>query len=274
MKLTMRVAILTLLVSAAICGYFFAREYKTAQEEVSEYSNLQNAHTIINSPISDSGNDDIADKEPCETDGLPYTEVDFEALLLINPDTVGWIAIPDTNISYPVVQTTNNTKYLSISFEGSQSKAGTLFVNKDNNMQALDSNTIIYGHNMGAGRSDMFNSLLMYKSNGFYSSHRCIQFDTINQNHGWWKVFAVIELDTQSSNYIYQQREFQTDAEFMRWTLTAKALSMHESDVEISPTDRILTLSTCDRSGYGQHGRLLILAVRLRDIMSTSEEVN
>ena len=203
MKTVIRIIIALLFIAAAVCGYFFFREYNEAQQEVSEYSDIQNEYTtIIYPPAYDPGNDPPShETEQSPELKLPYVDVDFDALLLINPDTVGWIAIPDTNINYPVVQTTNNYKYLNVSFEGNQTKAGTLFVDKDNDIINLDINTIIYGHNFGAGRSDMFCSLLSYKDNEFYETHRYIQFDTVYELHGFWKVFAVIELNVHNSHW-------------------------------------------------------------------------
>jgi len=184
-------------------------------------------------------------------------------LLQFNPDLVGWIAIPDTIISYPVVQAADNVKYLTISFVGEYSKTGTPFADMGNNMQNLDSNTIIYGHNMGNGRTDMFNTLLSYKDYSFLLANKYIQFDTIYQRHGFWKVFAVIELDASNTAFNYQQMNFQSDADFMEWVSMATELSMHNTETYIAPQDKILALSTCDRSSYGSNGRLIILAVRI-----------
>jgi len=227
---------------------------------VSEYSNLRKSYTSI-TPAHICESSGFA-TEPV-TEDLPSVDIDFDALMQINLDTIGWIMIPNTVISYPVVQVTNNTKYLNTSFEGNHSRAGTPFVNKDNDMQVLDSNTIIYGHNMGTGRADMFSILLKYKDYEFFAANRYIFFDTIHQQHGWWEVFAVIELNVRNTAFKYQQMQFQDEDEFMDWITKAVSLSFHETDVEILFNDRILTLSTCDRSNYGQHGRLLILAVRI-----------
>ena len=251
--------------AAAVCGYFFMREYIVAQEEVSEYTNIQNEHTTMTTlPFQEPESEfnQPEDEEPVEII-LPYVEADFEALLMINPDTVGWIAIPDTVISYPVVQATDNTKYLGISFEGGSSKAGTLFADKNNNMRKLDSNTIIYGHNMGAGRDDMFATLLLYKDYDYYMAHQYIQFDTIYEDHGFWKVFAVIYLDTRNTDFAYQQINFPCGYTFMEWVRQAKGLSIHDTGTVVAPSGRVLTLSTCDRSSYGGNGRLIIMAVRV-----------
>jgi len=263
------VIIIVLITSAALSGYFFMREYMTAQEEISEYISIQSEYTNttqVKVPvITDNTNEEGVSPETEETPELilPYIDVDFEALLQANADAVGWIAIPDTVISYPVVQTTNNSKYLGISFEGRSSKAGTLFADYRNNMESLDSNTIIYGHNMGAGRNDMFNTLLLYKDYDYYMAHRYIQFDTIYKQHGFWKIFAVIEQNTSNSNFYIQQIEFLDEADFTGWIEKVLDRSIYAIDMDITFQDRVLTLSTCDRSRYGQHGRLIILAVRL-----------
>ena len=260
MKIAIQVIILVLITAAALCGYFFTRSYIQAQEEMSEFSDLRRTYTkTTDAPICESSDFTI---EPV-TRGLPRIEIDFETLMSINPDTVGWIKIPDTVLSYPVVQTVNNTKYLNTSFGGLQSRAGTPFVNSINDIQNLDRNTIIYGHNMGAGRSDMFSDLLMYKDYEFLTANRNIRFDTIYRQHGWWEVFAVIHLDARSREFNSQQISFQDEDDFMEWICQAMSLSMHDTDIEITSDDYILTLSTCDRSVHGRYGRLLIFAVRM-----------
>lgn len=253
-----------LIVTATTCGYYFLLDYNAAQEEISVYTHIQAKYSsTTNIPIHEADGDDSAqDLEEIPEAHLLYVEVDYEALLLMNSDTVGWIAVPDTVINYPVVQATNNTKYLDISFEGKRSGTGTPFADYRNDMENLDANIIIYAHNMGAGRSDMFGTLLMYKEHEHYATHRYIQFDTIYQRLGWWKVVAVIELDTRNTDFQYQHIYFQDEAEFMDWVAKVMMLSIHDTDMSISPNDNILILSTCDRSKYGRYGRFLILAVR------------
>ena len=116
---------------------------------------------------------------------------------------------------------------------------------------------------MGAGRYDMFSTLLLYKDEEFLKNHQNIRFDTIHKLHGWWEIFAVIELNVHNSDFNYQQIQFQNDEEFNEWIEKALSLSIHDSDLEISSNDYILTLSTCDRSRYGRNGRILVLAVRV-----------
>ena len=43
-------------------------------------------------------------------------KIDFAALKQINPDIVGWIYIPDTNIDYPILMGENDSFYLKSFF--------------------------------------------------------------------------------------------------------------------------------------------------------------
>lgn len=251
--------VVILLAVAACCGVFFAVEWAAADAEVHEYEQIQSDYSEV---VYDESAGE-SDAPVSETDGLPYTLVDFDALLEQNPDTVGWIAIPDTLINYPVVQAANNSKYLNISFSGTRSGAGAVFADAKNNMQVLNQNTVLYGHNMGSGRTDMFGTLLYYNDADYYDGHRYIQFDTIYEQHGWWKVFAVINHDIHSKDFDYLRLDFESADEFMEWVAAAQALSLYEADVVIQEGDRILTLSTCDRQFYGRNGRQLILAVKM-----------
>jgi sortase B len=264
--------IIILLAVAAISGFLFFREFRSAKEETREYAVIQEqfapeAYTPNTSAADEpTGISDDGTATPPEWAGLPLLEVDFESLLRENPDTVGWIAIPNTPVRHPVVQAADNAKYLSTSFNGNYSKAGTPFADMGNSIENLDANTIIYGHNMGAGRDDMFSSLLLYKNQDYFLENRYIQFDTVYENHGWWEVFAVIEYDARTDGFQYLQLRFNNDDSFTDWVAGIRGRSFHDSGIQIYPHCRILTLSTCDRGRYGRDGRLIVLAANISDI--------
>jgi sortase B len=263
-KITIIIIIL-LFVTAAICGFFFFKEYFTAQDEIAEYTRIQTTYATTYSPTA-LNNEHTPDPEQSETAHLPYVVVDFDALLAENPNTVGWIAIPDTLVNYPVVQARDNQKYLKTSFSGARAGAGAIFMDCYNSADPLSHNTILYGHNMGSGRTDMFGTLLDYKDYEHYKAHPYIQFDTIYEQHGWWKIFAVIHLNTQTDNFDYLRLWFEDDAQAESWIKQAKSMSLYDTGVTARANDKILTLSTCDRSdGYGRNGRLIILAVKMED---------
>jgi sortase B len=240
-------------------AYFFAEYYK-AQNEIVVYTKIQAAHTTV---VTEEAADVMTAGALPEANGLPYTLADWDALLQVNPDTVGWLTIPDTGISYPVVQATDNDRYLDMSFDGEHSGAGAIFMDSGNAADPLDSNTILYGHNMGAGRSDMFGALLRYDDQPYYDAHEWVQFDTIHKQYGWWHIFAVIHLDATAGGFDYRKQNFADEAELAEWIARAKELALYDTGADIPADARILTLSTCNRAiGYGGNGRQIILAAQ------------
>ena len=87
--------------------------------------------------------------EPLEEAYVP--PIDFEALTAENPDTIGWIRIPDTNVDYPIVQGTDNDFYLDHDFYGKESAAGSIYLDFESEADLQGRNQILYGHNMKNG---------------------------------------------------------------------------------------------------------------------------
>lgn len=261
------ICIIVLGAVAALCSWYFISEYLTAQDELQEYTKMQDKYTSLVESTdlvesTESAETGQAEKlKQSETAGLPYVLVDFESLMEMNEETIGWVAIPETLINYPVMHTDSNKKYLQRSSSGEKSSAGAVFMDKNNSTAPLDTNTILYGHNMGDGRTDMFGTLIDYSDKGYYDTHKYIQFDTVQKQYGWWKIFAVINLDIKSGEFDYLKLSFKDNAEFNAWIKAAKKLSLYDTGVAVKPNSKVLTLSTCDRSNYGKSGRQLVLAV-------------
>lgn len=99
--------------------------------------------------------------------------IDWKALKEKNPEVVGWILIPDTDISYPIVQGSDNSYYLNHTFEKKENYAGAIFMDAGADASFQDRNTIIYGHNVKHGT--MFAELEKFKEQAFLNSIRiCI----------------------------------------------------------------------------------------------------
>jgi sortase B len=265
LTITNKISILSILVIcslisvAAVCGIFFFNEYRRARKEIAEYTEIQSSYTsVLTESAATVGGGTLPDA--AARMGLPYVAVDFDSLLAINPETVGWLAIPGTEISYPVLQAENNSKYLNTSFGGERSGTGAIFMDHGNSAEPLDTNTVIYGHNMGRGRTDMFGSLLAYKEESYCVEHPRIQFDTIYRRYGWWEVFAVVNLDVKTTGFDYLKQNFGSAVEFEAWIAQAKELSIYDTGVNAALGGKCLVLSTCDRS-VSKNGRLLVMAV-------------
>jgi sortase B len=190
--------------------------------------------------------------------------VDFAALAAQNSDTVGWLYIPGTKINYPVVQADDNEYYLSRSFKQEEASCGTIFMDYQNDLNPLDRNTILFGHNMGSSSSLMFSQLTKFKKQSYWEKHQTFQFDTPDRT-GTWQVLAVCHLDVSTlEQFNFLQQDFLSDDSFLDFVQSLKARALYETHVSAPSDGRLLTLVTCDRSdGFGKSGRLLVVAVQI-----------
>ena len=81
-------------------------------------------HTSLPGKIA--GVEEREDGEEQETD-IPVPLLDETRLLQMNPDYAGWIYIPGTPVSYPVVYPENNNEYLDRTFDGQKNPCGCPF---------------------------------------------------------------------------------------------------------------------------------------------------
>ncbi|MCC8136801.1 MAG: class B sortase [Clostridiales bacterium] len=84
-------------------------------------------------------------------------------------DSVAWITIDGTNISYPVAQGEDNMEYVDKDIEGNFSLSGSIFLDCRNASDFSDSYNIVYGHNLGNGQ--MFSDLLKYTDQEYFETH-------------------------------------------------------------------------------------------------------
>ncbi len=95
--------------------------------------------------------------------------MDFGLLQAENPDVVGWIYCPDTEVNYPILQSEDNNYYLRRRSDGAYHIAGSVFANCRNAPGLSNENMILYGHNMSNGT--MFALLPQYARQEFYDHH-------------------------------------------------------------------------------------------------------
>lgn len=117
----------------------------------------------------------------------------FGVLYGINRDIKGWLEIEGTEVSYPVVQSSDNDYYLRRDFYQNSNDHGVPFLDYRCDVQEPSDNLVIYGHNMRDGQ--MFGELINYKDLSYYQEHPVIQFDSVYAE-GDWKVFAVFRANT------------------------------------------------------------------------------
>lgn len=192
-----------------------------------------------------------------------------------NREIVGWLQVPGTDINQPVVQTTNNTKYMRLNYEGRYSFQGCYWVDYEctvGNRETESRNTIIYGHNTAVSQDDPngldFAQLLRFTDEEFAASHPYIFFST-GEEDMVWEIFAVMYTDV---NFRYINM---IDSEIDTLVSEGRARSEFDYDVEVDPiNDKILTLSTCTaKYGYvgGEARARFVVMARLVESGSGAE---
>lgn len=198
---------------------------------------------------------------PVETTAPAKTGTDHEACLAQNGDYVAWLTIPGTKINYPVVRSDNTEYYLHHLFSGEESKLGTLFSLTSSDYRTPSRNIAIYGHHL-SNSDAMFSTLLNYKSASYCSRHSTILLDTLYGSRTY-RVFAVINMTV--SDWDAATAAFSGSEAFMRFVNRARLESLFDTDVQVTASDHILTLITCDRSYASESGRLIVMAVEQQE---------
>lgn len=169
--------------------------------------------------------------------------IDFEKLMKINSDIIGWIKVEGTEIEYPVVQGTDNSFYLKHSLDKTYNAAGWIFADYRNQFgKQRDKNTIIYGHNRRDG--SMFCSLKDVLKSDWYEENkkeRKIIFITKDEKN-IYEPFSAYQIEQES---YYLTTKFSTNEEYNKFLQTIKLRTEVNFNVDITENDEILTLSTC-----------------------------
>lgn len=185
--------------------------------------------------------------------GLPFYNVDFDELLKKNKDTVAFIHMENNNINYPVVQSKDNSYYLTHAFDKSYNEAGWVFLDYRNNINSLSFNNIIYGH--GRLNKTVFGSLKDTLDKKWQSNkdNLAIYISTPNEN----MIFQIFSIYTIKSESYYINTLFNNKNEKSKWLDTMIQRNTSTINTSVDTNDKILTLSTClDDNG----GRVVVQA--------------
>ena len=187
----------------------------------------------------------VEEKEPEEEGQEDSFRVNFDELLAINPDTVGWIRFsPEpSQINYPVVQGDDNDLYLHKTFSANDNTVGAIFVNVYNNPDFNDRNTIIYGHRMND--NSMFHDLAKYEDKSFWESNPYFYIYTPDGREITYHIYSTGVVKDVSDTYL---TEFASDEEYQAFLNMTKEVAAYDTGIEVGTDDVIVTLSTCTKA--------------------------
>jgi len=193
-----------------------------------------------------------------ETDVVDFgvlSDINLESLKTVNPDVIGWIRIPDTELDYPLIYSAekDETYYLSHTWDLQENSCGSIFVEPLNKTDFSDPNTIIYGHNMLD--ESMFGILDTYVMKNWWEEHKDIYVAT-KEGTKHYVVFSAYQVATGEITYMIRFSTDEKHQEFIDY-----CVDQTKVDTGIVPTinENIITLSTC--TGNGHATRWVVQAV-------------
>lgn len=184
-------------------------------------------------------------------------QVDFDELQAMNPDIYAWIKIPDTDISYAVLQRDGDDDqeyYSKHSENGAYYSGGSIFSQSYNRKDFSDPMTVLYGHNLRNGR--MFAQLNDFSDAEVFESHRYIYVYLPDR----MLVYEIFAAYPHSSEHLLLCHDFADAEDFAAYFDDVRAQKSLQANVREDawpqPGDRVLTLSTCYRGD--NHQRYLV----------------
>ncbi len=166
--------------------------------------------------------------------------IDHAGLKVANPDTLGWILIPDTPVNYPLMAPDNNNYYLKHTFTRSYSDFGSIFLAAECKPDLTDPHILIYGHNTKNG--SMFGSLKKYKDATYAKAHPYIYILQDNRVLEY-KIVSCFTAETSDDIYLLS---FENEQSRFYWLQSVVALSVVDFGYHnVTGQEQMLTLSTC-----------------------------
>ena len=258
---SMIVAALGLLI---YCGGFFIRSYKqnlAAKQGYEEIADIAvtaekenkkdlNRKTKDVQDMSDAPDKDASEKKKRKKNRKYSNEADkiresfgisWENLRKINSQVAAWITIPGADISYPVVQGTDDEYYLNHNFRKAEDLFGCIFLEHNNKKDLTGSHSIIYGHNMEGNM--MFANLNRFEQPEFLKS--CPEIEILTPERKFlYKIFSVEQASSQSAAFEYGY-ELSSPAYKLQLT-ELKNNSMYDTGIEPEESAPVVTLVTCN----------------------------
>lgn len=255
-KIVFIISIIALIVSAGwLINDYLVQPYLISQQNQQVATFIDDAEATPEQVVEKLNNLDEEEKA-----------VTFESLRKSNKDFKAWLAVPGANISLPVVQTTNNSKYLNTGFNGKWLSGGTVFIDYLNKAPFSDMNTVLYGHNMRDG--SMFGLIKNYKNINTFKKNPLIYVYTENETYVYkiYSVFLSSAVKTDDNGYVfgYNFINLSSEENFASFMQEVKLRSYYDTGVDYQAGDKLLTLSTCDRTVM-KNGRLVVVARLVRE---------
>lgn len=187
--------------------------------------------------------------------------VDFDKLMEMNSDTIGWIRFyPEPEIiNYPVVQGNDNDLYLHKTFSSNENTLGAIFLDVNCKDDFTGQNSIIYGHRMKDG--SMFRKLEEYQEQSFWEENPYFYIYTPDGKEITYHIYSAGIVADNAKTYTVS---FTNDAEYQSYVDYTMSTADYDTGIEVTTDDQIITLSTC--TSAGDDYRFVVHGVKIREV--------
>lgn len=187
---------------------------------------------------------------------LTDSAMDFDVLREYNEDVIGYILIPDTKVSYPILQSEDNDYYLKHNIDGSEGYPGCIYAENYNAATLDDPLTILYGHNMR--NNSMFGDLDQYRKEEYRQEHPYVIVYLPDEV----RVYEVVAVTKYTNEHLLSERFNEEEdgtrtfggftgdegIHFMEAMAKYNAKGSYIDIDKVDSEDQILVLSTCTGS--------------------------
>ena len=235
-----------------ILALISARLYRTGMRSAEEDAAEKALEQLSPTPESSAAAQD--------EDSPPQIFPEAQELLGQNADLVGMVGFGDMTLY--VCQSEDNYYYASHRFDGSEDKAGMIYMDYRCSILPTSDNIVLYGHNMRDG--SRFGTLNRFESVDYLLENPIVRFASLYEVNDYHPIAVFYtSADESSAEYFdFARIHFSDEADFDRYISAVKAKSLYYIPTAAQYGDQLLTLATC--SSELDRGRLVVLCRKAR----------
>ena len=188
-------------------------------------------------------------KSKNESSEIDFANLKIEETKKINKDALGQVIQKDTGIDHPILQTNNNSYYLTHNINKKYDFYGSVFsdtkIDYKKFKDGVPDNHVIYGHSMKNGR--IFGQLKKLKKKDFFDKAGEIRVelkDVISK----YEIIGVYLMDVDNPKHFYHFDDDLVWGENMnanKYLNNLEKIKMFRKDKVIKDDDKLVTLPTC-----------------------------
>lgn len=237
------------------------------QEEAESIAEM--VTTTVATTVNESG--ETITIPPTTEERIQHNESVMDSFIRLSSNVKGFIELAGCNIYLPVVQGTDNSYYLTHTYDDRKNKAGAIFMDYRCTLEEdyTSPNIVLYGHNQEDGT--MFGNLKKYKNNvDFYKKNPIVVF---NSEYGIgdyiiFGYFVTNVYENQDSNgevfHYHDYIETLNNEVTFKWYMEqVNERNQIIPPVDVAFGDKLLVLSTC--SNEFSDSRFVVLARKVRE---------